>query len=200
VKAAIVGGALVVALFTCYQVGHRFGFASGKQRPEAKQQDEIDRLLSGPARPEVLTAAPPPPRPRAREAGSARSSGSATGAGARTATPSNNSATEKSAAAATAKPSTPRHVLLETFKPADRASAEFAQKWLATNRGMQTTIETRSSGIALVSNDVFDYSRPGDEQRAKDYLDKVKSLGKTLSKEMTKAGIRNYLFTSPAIR
>ena len=46
----------------------------------------------------------------------------------------------------------------------------------------------------------IDYSKAGEEQRAKDYLEKVKSLGKTLSKEMSRAGIRNYLFTSPAIR
>jgi len=62
-------------------------------------------------------------------------------------------------------------------------------------------IETRGDrSIVLVSAETFDYGKAGDEQRARQYCETVKSLGKTIGKEMARAGLKNYLFSSPQVR
>ena len=91
-------------------------------------------------------------------------------------------------------------MVLETFKASDKASAEFAQKWLASNKKIRTSVESRGEHVVLVSDESFDFGKPGDEQKAKQYLENIKSLGKTIGKEMARAGLHNYVFSSPALR
>jgi hypothetical protein len=197
VMATVVAGTLLVTLFAFYELGHHSGYKSAKNAPVAAAgTDEVDRLVSGSPKPDVLRATPAQPRPRAnreREASPpTRVVVTPTESGTKNAIPP---------APAVVKPGTARHVLLETFKATDRESAEFARKWLATNKKMETNVETRGDhGIVLVSAETFDYSKPGDEQKAKLYCETIKTLGKTIGKEMARAGLKNYLFSSPQVR
>lgn len=196
VMATVVAGTLLVTLFASYELGHHSGYKAAKNAPAAVGADEIDRLVSGPPKLDVLKATPSQSRPRAsreREASPPTRVVVTPGeSGPKTATPP---------APTASKPGIPRHVLLETFKASDKESAEFARKWLADNKKMETNVETRGDrSIVLVSAETFDYSKPGEEQKARQYCETIKSLGKTIGKEMARAGLKNYLFSSPQVR
>lgn len=202
VNAALVAGALLIVVFSSYLLGQRYG-GSPQQTAQTKPPDEVEKALNSPPDPKSLTPHPTEKRTRTPR---------------RETTPANvtNPVTPKPATPD--KPVTPvvppasnetvsggraagaHYVVLETFKETDRQAAEFARDWLAANRDIKTTVEVRGGRVILASVDTFDYAKPGEEAKARQYIESIKKIGKVVGNEMSKAGHPKYVFAQPGVR
>ncbi len=187
VSAAVMAGVVLIALFTSYQLGRSSGFTAGSRTAAAPaSQDEMDRLLNGPAKPEVIKNVAPQPRPRS----TVSQTPARPAAG-----PAPTAAVKNPPAAAppvvAPKPAGGRHVLIESFKADHGQSAEFAQTWLA-EKGYQTRLEKREDAWRLYSQESFE-----DDAQAGRYVEAMRQIGPQLNSALSKAKLPNYRLTSP---
>jgi len=86
------------------------------------------------------------------------------------------------------------YVILETFAPDHRNSAEHAQKWLASQHGIRTKLERAGTKWRLVSAEGF-----RDKAEYEPYCEKILSLGEALKRELRQEGLPVYRLASPLV-
>ncbi len=204
-QAALIGGVLVLAIFVSFEVGHLFGRSSSAPATVAKASgDEVEQALRQPPNPSVLKPQPPAKLPRPSglkepaRSPEAAAKNSAQKASVVQPTPA---AQQKPMAPVEVQPAKPAgpltYVVLETFDASHKGSAEFAQQWLQ-KKNVATTLEKKGNRWRLVSAQGFDFSSPDGSQKTQQYVEEVKSFGTTINKDLIRAGLPNYVFSSPA--
>jgi hypothetical protein len=201
VHATVACGVILLALFTCYQ----FGRLTRPAAPVAVASvaDDLEKTLQQPPNPAVLNVRPSTPTAsRQPSRSAARATDAAAKPVAAAAPKPTPEAANVAAVPAAAVGETPRrsasltYVVLETFSPEDKASAEFAQKWLDA-KGVATRVEQRGSRWRLVSAEGFDCSQAAEEQRCMQYCEQAKTLGKACSTELRRAKLSIYNLSKP---
>lgn len=193
--ATIVGGALVLALFASYQIGHKVGKGSAQTAALAGPGDSLEKALQQPPNPSVLKAPVTPPN----RMGLADTLPKQTPP--KPAPEPVKPAVQPPPAAVPAPP-TPAlqrgaiHVVLETFQPTDREAAEFAKTWFES-KGIPTTLETKGRSFRLVSVAGFDYTTPTGEQEVAQLIQKVTELGRSCGRALAAAKLPVYTFRKP---
>ncbi len=191
-NAAVIIGTTLLLVIGFYYVGQNRGRAAlAAADLAAKKADPLAEALNKPANPAALKVAAPaprtstPPRPAVNPPAPRQASTPQTRVPPALPTPPTETATPRGAS--------DTYIVLETFGADDGPSAEFAQKWLAA-RQLGTVLEKKGSRWRLVSTVGF---APGEEQKLQQYIETVKTVGRECARDMGRAKLQVYLFTSP---
>jgi hypothetical protein len=190
VQAAVAAGIVVIVILSSYLMGRHRGEVLVAQVAAVRTEDPLASAMNQPVNPKVLDVQPAVSSPPVRQA--PQPSGQQARAAAvtpRVPPPLPNPNTEQPPARDVAQ----TFVVIETFKAEDKASAEFAQKWLEAKQ-ISTRIDHKAGRWRLVSAAGF---AAGEEQKLQQYVESVKALGRECGRDMGRAKLSIYRFSSP---
>ncbi len=193
VSATVVGGVLLLALFTAYQLG-AFMDSGPTPTPTNAGDASLQAMVGGEAKPSVLKPADAAPKP-AKPVRDTRAADKP--ADPRPLAPL--AAGVPTGQAAELKPGL-HYVVFDTYSAADGDAAQHVQAWLAEAYGIKTVLKTRSGNFELLSADGFDYADSGQKEQAAKLVERVKGLGNECRQELSKARLPVYRFSSPMIK